>query len=176
MNNVNDDKPIKAVERLPREITPDRDLWPGIAARIDRKQRAKRPLWAYGLAASLFVVVGAGGLWFSLAKRAPEAVTVPGTQLVAASPDPQSQYFAQRAALAENTVQSAPNLAPATREVILKNLRIIEGSMQQIQGALEKDPNNPRLRSLLYDLYQNEAQLLAATQQIQAQTTTRNEL
>ena len=176
MNNVNDDKPIKAVERLPREITPDRDLWPGIAARIDRKQRAKRPLWAYGLAASLFVVVGAGGLWFSLAKRAPEAVTVPGTQLADASPDPQSQYFAQRAALAENTVQSAPNLAPATREVILKNLRIIEGSMQQIQGALEKDPNNPRLRSLLYDRYQTEAQLLAATQQIQAQTTTRNEL
>jgi len=176
MNNVNDDKPIKAVEQLPREIAPGRDLWPGIAARIERKRRAKHPLWAYGLAASLFVAVGAGALWFGLAQRAPEATTVPATQLAAASPDPQSQYFAQRAALAENTVQSAPNLAPATREVILKNLRIIEGSMQQIQGALEKDPNNPRLRSLLYDLYQNEAQLLAATQQAQAQTTTRNEL
>jgi len=36
--------------------------------------------------------------------------------------------------------------------------------------------NNPRLRSLLYDLYQNEARLLAATQQIQAQTNQRNVL
>ena len=60
--------------------------------------------------------------------------------------------------------------------MILQNLRIIESSMEQIEGALEKDPNNPRLRALLYDLYQNESRLLAATQQIQAQTTQRNDL
>jgi hypothetical protein len=73
-------------------------------------------------------------------------------------------------------VQNATNLAPATREVILKNLRIIEGSMQDIQSALDKDPSNPRLRALLYDLYQNEARLLAATQQADAKTNARNSL
>jgi hypothetical protein len=45
-----------------------------------------------------------------------------------------------------------------------------------MQAALDKDPNNPRLRALLFDLYQNEARLLAATQQAQAQTNTRNSL
>ena len=173
MNNVNDDKLQKAVERLPQDIAPGRDLWPGIASRIGQKRRATRPLWAYGLAASLFVAVGAGSLYYGLARQAPGA-TVPAE--VASVPSPDSVYFAQRAAYAENSVQSAPNLAPATRAVILTNLRIIEASMQQIQGALEKDPNNPRLRTLLFDLYQNEAQLLAATQQIQAQTTQRNVL
>ena len=73
-------------------------------------------------------------------------------------------------------METAPNLTPATRAVILKNLQVIEGSMQQIEQALEQDPNNPRLRSLLYDLYQNEARLLAATQQIQAQSNQRNVL
>lgn len=171
MNNVNDDKLQKAVQRLPQDIDPGHDLWPGIAARIGRKQRAARPLWAYGLAASLCVAVGAGSLYYGLARHAPGAA-VPVEVATTASPD--AVYYAQRAAFAENSVETAPNLAPATRAVILTNLRIIEGSMQQIQAALEKDPNNPRLRTLLYDLYQNEARLLAATQQIQ--TTQRNDL
>lgn len=172
MNNVNDDKLQKAVDRLARDIAPDRDLWPGIAARIGRK-RSHRPLWAYGLAASLFLAVGAGSLWLGLAHRAPETGAAPQ---LAATQSPDAAYFAERAAFAENTVQSAPNLSPATRAVILKNLQVIEGSMQQIEQALEQDPNNPRLRALLYDLYQNEARLLAATQQIQAQTNQRNDL
>lgn len=168
----NDDKLQKSVDRLARDIAPGRDLWPGIETRIQRRQRARAP-WAYGLAASFLVAVAAGGLWFGLARHAPEA-GAPAE--LAASTSPEAQYFAQRAAYAENSVQTAPNVSPATRAVILKNLQIIEGSMQQIEGALEKDPNNPRLRALLYDLYQNEAQLLAATQQIQAQTNQRNEL
>ena len=172
MNNGNDESLRKAAERLPRDIAPDRDLWPGIAARIGRK-RHHRPLWAYGLAASLFVAVGAASAWFGLARQTPATGAAPQ---LAAAPSADAAYFAQRAAYAENTVQTAPNLAPATREVILKNLRVIEGSMQQIEQALEQDPNNPRLRALLYDLYQNEARLLAATQQIQAQTTQRNAL
>jgi hypothetical protein len=169
----NEDKLQKSVDRLARDIAPGRDLWPGIAARIEKRQRNRAP-WAYGLAASFLVAVAAGGLWFGLAHRAPG--TGAPTELVASNPSPEAQYFAQRAAFAENSVQTAPNLAPATRAVILKNLQIIEGSMQQIEGALEKDPSNPRLRALLYDLYQNEAKLLAATQQIQAQTNQRNEL
>lgn len=172
MNNVNDDKLQKAVDRLPRGITPATDLWPGIAARIGRKRRAARPLWAYGLAASLFVAVGAGSLWFGLSQHTPGT----GAPAQVATASPSTAYFAQRAAFAESSVQGATNLAPATRQVILQNLRIIENSMEQIETALEKDPNNPRLRALLYDLYQNESRLLSATQQIQAQTTQRNDL
>ncbi|HEV2111021.1 MAG TPA: hypothetical protein VGT99_06690 [Gammaproteobacteria bacterium] len=172
MNNGNDESLQKAVDRLARDIAPQQDLWPGIAARIARQQRGRR-LWAYGLAASLLVAVGAASLWYGIAGRAPESGVVP--QLAAAA-SPDAAYFAQRAAYAENSVETAPNLAPATRAVILKNLRVIEGSMQQIEQALEQDPNNPRLRALLYDLYQNEARLLAATQQIQAQSTQRNAL
>ena len=119
------------------------------------------------------MAVGAGSLYYGLAHHAPGA-KMPVE--IASTRSPDAQYYAQRAAFAENSVETAPNLAPATRAVILTNLKIIEGSMEQIQDALEKDPNNPRLRSLLYDLYQNEARLLAATQQIQTQTTQRNEL
>jgi hypothetical protein len=170
---MNQEKLDSAIKRLPREVQPDRDLWPGIDARL-KPRRAVRPLWSYGMAASLLVAVAAGGLWAGLTHQ--KAGTP--QEIVATGPTDSVNdgYFAQRAAYAESSVQNAQDLNPATRQVILKNLRIIEGSMQDIQHALDKDPNNPRLRALLFDLYQNEARLLAVTQQAQAQTSTRNSL
>ena len=169
---MNDDKLKAALRELPREVDPSRDLWPGIEARLARRPRAVRPLWAYSLAASVLLAVAAGALWsvgLHHERGTPQEIVARGTS-------PQDTYFAQRAAYAEQSVQSATNLAPATRGVILKNLRIIESSMQDMQAALDKDPNNPRLRALLFDLYQNEARLLAATQQAQAKTTARTSL
>lgn len=170
--NMNDDKLKAALERLPRDIQPQRDLWSGISARIERKR--VRPLWSYGLAASLLVAVAAGALWSTYGVRHPAGT---GLETVSSGGNPaENAYLAQRAAYAENSVQNAANLSPATKTVILKNLRIIENSMQDIQGALDKDPTNPRLRALLFDLYQNEARLLAATQQADAKTNARNSL
>ena len=169
---MNDDKLKAALKALPHEVVPVRDLWPGIEARLTHHPRAVRPLWAYGLAASVLLAVAAGALWsvgLHHGGGTPQEIVASGTSA-------QDTYFARRAAFAEQSVQSATNLAPATRAVILKNLRIIEISMQDMQAALDKDPNNPRLRALLFDLYQNEARLLAATQQAQAKTTARNSL
>ena len=175
MNNETNDKLRAALAKLPPEVAPGRDLWPGIAARIGRPARAVlRPLWAYGLAASLLVGVGAAGMWFSLSRQAGGPPQVASLATSTAGGD--TAYFAARAAYAEGSVQNAQNLSPATREVILKNLRIIEGSMQDIQQALAKDPNNAQLRGLLYDLYRNEAQLMAATQQLQIKNTVRTDL
>lgn len=168
--NANDDKLHDALGRLPREVQPAHDLWPGIAARLAARPRAVRPLWTYGLAASLLLAVAAGSLWVGFGRHADGGAAAPAASIG------DNAYFAQRAAFAESTVQGATNLSPETRAVILKNLRIIESSMQQIQQALVNDPNNPRLRALLYDLYQNEARLLAATQQVQARNNVRNDL
>jgi hypothetical protein len=172
--NMRQDKLDAALKNLPREVQPTRDLWPGIEARLARRPRAVRPLWAYSLAASVLVAVAAGALWsVNLHRGSGTPQQIVATTTVAS---PESAYFAERAAYAESSVQTATDLAPATRQVILKNLRIIESSIQDMQAALDKDPNNPRLRALLFDLYQNEARLLAATQQAQAQTNARNSL
>ena len=171
--NRNQEKFDSAIKQLPREVQPDRDLWPGIEARL-KARRATQPLWTYSLAASLLLAVATGALWIGLGAHkagTPQEIVATGPTNSATD-----AYFAQRAAYAEQSVQTATNLAPATRAVILKNLRIIEGSMQDMRAALDKDPNNPRLRALLFDLYQNEARLLAATQQAQAKTTARNSL
>lgn len=159
MNTRNHDKLQAGLDRLPREIKPERDLWPAISARIAAQPQRGRPLWSYGLAAGVLLVACGGLLWFTVAHRSAQA-----PMLAESSTD---AYLNARASYAEYTVQTAPNLSPQTRSVILKNLKVIESSMQEIQQALKQDPNNTRLRGLLYDLYQNEAALMAATQQIQ---------
>ncbi len=171
---MNDDKLSAALKKLPRDVQPERDLWPAIAGRIGRKPRTVRPLWSYGLAASLLVAVGAASLWSAFGVH--QKAGTPAETVASGGNSADNAYFAERAAFAENSVQSAANLSPETKAVILKNLHIIEGSMQDIQAALDKDPTNPRLRALLFDLYQNEARLLAATQQADAKTTARNSL
>lgn len=162
MNIQNEDKLRAALDRLPHDIKPERDLWPAISARISTKPQRVRPLWSYGLAAGVLLAAFGSLFWYTAAHQAAQAPV-----LAESSSD---AYLNARASYAEYTVQSAPNLSPKTRAVILKNLKVIEGSMQQIQQALKEDPNNTRLRSLLYDLYQNEAALMSATQQIQTHT------
>lgn len=171
MNIGNDHKLSEALDGLERDIKPGRDLWPGISARIAAKPRRVRPLWAYGLAAGVLLVASGGLLWFAVSHGVGQ-----GSMLAETQAPPPDSYLSARASYAEYTVQNAPNVAPATRQVILKNLKVIEASMQLIQQAIDKDPNNTRLRSLLYDLYQNEAALLAATQQIQTHNTVRTDL
>jgi hypothetical protein len=169
MTTQPDSKLRAAIDRLPRHIDPARDLWPGIAQSIEQKRQAKpRPAWTYAMAASLMIGVGAAGMWFALAQRASVQPSNLAQVTVGGAGD-ESAYFAQRAAFAEHSVETAPNLAPATRAVILNNLKIIENSIGQIQGALAKDPSNPQLQGLLLDLYQDESRLLVATQNVQMQ-------
>lgn len=168
MNTELDNKLQRALDRLPRSVEPGRDLWPGIAGAIEARRRPKaQPLWTYAMAASLLIGVGAAGLWFSLSQRlAPQAVNL---AQVAAPSGNENAYLVQRAAFAARSIENAPNLAPGTRTVILNNLKIIENSIGQIQQALAKDPSNPQLQGLLTDLYQDEARLVAATQNVQVQ-------
>ena len=63
------------LRQLPREIEPGRDLWPGIAAAIERRpeRRASRHSWAF-LAMAASVVLAAGLFW----KTRPVEITTPG--------------------------------------------------------------------------------------------------
>ena len=175
MNSEYDDELRAAFGQLPRQIQPQHDLWPGIAARITRGRRASRPqFWAYGLAASLLVAIGAGASWLLLPQRS-GMVATPLAQSAAPPATVDIDYLQARAAFAANVTHGG-GMSPATRAVILHNLGIIDRSMHDIQGALAQDPNNPHLRGLLFDIYQNEATLLAAAQNAQVQPTTRTDL
>lgn len=162
-----DEKLLNACAALPREIQPTRDLWPGIAARIAPRRRFMR---LASLAAAVALIsagaIVAAILWGHptlgprLATRAPQepaAVVMPQTE---------------RAVAIAASVRESTRLDPKTQAVLLRNLAIIENSLDDIQQALRQDPGNPGLQQLLYQMYRSEAALLDAAQRVQLQSTT----
>lgn len=69
----NDDARLDAqLRRLPQSIEPGRDLWPGIAARLEPRESSgvrRRPAWALQAAAAVLLVAGSSLLTATLLDR-----------------------------------------------------------------------------------------------------------
>jgi hypothetical protein len=55
-------------------------------------------------------------------------------------------------------------------------MKLLNDSIRRTQAALKKYPNDVNLQALLFNLYEQEAQLMNEAQQAQIQTTVRNTL
>ena len=174
MNGKPDDKLDAALTRLPKSIEPEHDLWPAIAANINRHRGLKHNGWNYSIAAAV-MVAAAIIAWTMIGLRSPTtgnsniARTVPpSSPAPVGRPDIRAQFAAEIAA--------DPGLPAASRVAFVSNLRFLQDEIQRTQAAVKKYPNDVNLQSLLLDLYQQEARLMAEAQQVQIQTTVRTTL
>lgn len=132
----------ESLEALPREIHPERDLWPEIAGKLSRRSAWRQPHGGinYLRAAAVVLVLLGGGLalyWLRSGAPAPLAWQTAEREFAAAR-----TAFLQ--ALDEN-----PELDNATRAVLRENLTVIDGAVAEIIAALEVEPENPDLMRLL---------------------------
>lgn len=176
--------------RLPAELPPARDLWPGIEARIRDAggQSAPAPARArsawLSLAAAASIVFAAAVAAFLHLAREPEQTT-PGQvashapPLTAAfGPDHNlgSRYQAARAGLTDDFDQRLRALPPETRASVMQNLETIRRAMDEINAALGQDPANQFLQQQLLATYQDELTVLANLQRVTERLSTRNEI
>jgi len=135
-----DDRWLRELERqaaaLPREITPDRDLWPGIALRLQqrpetRAQRRGIGAWPWLPMAGALVAGYALALWMPLPRLSGAALPVAPT-----------------ATLVENIRPALAHLPAKTRAVVEADLTGLERDRQRIEQALAEDPGNPLLQEL----------------------------
>ncbi|MEO8746185.1 MAG: hypothetical protein ABI379_00785 [Rhodanobacter sp.] len=170
-NDTHDERLRNAIDALPREIAPEHDLWPDIAARIAPRRHRLQPL---SVAAAVAGLIAIGVIAAALSMRHPQAPTT----FAARQPAARSQPFAStslpnaRAKSIAATIRHSTRLDPRTQAVLLANLDLTETSISKIQHALRTDPGNPGLQPLLYQQYRNEAVLVAAAQRVQLQTAT----
>jgi len=167
---------VDAARELPREITPERDLWPGIAARIEAEKvmvggfgptRAawrSRRLWL-AAAAVVTVAVTAFALLWRGRPPAQFVVSTNGTRtdLRLASLEADSvraTYAKARQELLTLLFARRSELAPETLKVIDENVLIIDDAVGKIQRALAQDPGNRELNTLLVAAYRQEIDLL----------------
>ena len=134
---------INTLERLPRRRTPERDLWPGIEARLTPRHRASRYAWVqFALAASLVA-----GLAAVMALGLRDASLAP---------------------VGAATTAGAANGAPAlhartfdTQAIVQANLSLVEQAERELKQALRQNPESTTLRSLLLSAEQRQRTLRA---------------
>jgi len=161
------------IAELPRTLEPERDPWPGIAARLaeDRVARGRFGRRELAVAASILLaaaaVIGAYliGRQQALTASAPAAAPAAGAveaEALLASFDALGvlDYATTRQALLEVLERRREQLAPETFALVMANLELIEESMARIATALGADPGNELLQRQLVTAYRRQVDLL----------------
>ncbi len=158
---------------LPREIEPQRDLWPAIEARLDSTSSRRRPAWAWQVAAAVVLVAASSLITASLLRRgdSPTAqATAPAMPVVRAAFGQPSGlgagYESARQELATDLEQRMSSMPEPARQKLLANLAEMRRAADEINAALARQPGDPLLEELLMNTYQDELGVIASVNQL----------
>jgi len=160
---------------LPGEISPPRDLWPGIASRLEtpEKRKIRRLPNFLPLAAAAGIAGILAASLFSLPPRQSETVAtlpirtsgtdplLPPARLPAESVE--IGFVQTRALLMERIDAQKPSAAPERVAALELALSTMDSAVQDIHAALERDPYNS---SLLFKLSHTRKRELRLLQQV----------
>ncbi len=165
-NDERDDKLIAAASELSTEISPGRDLWPGIAEAIARPKESRRMPMLAQAAAVVLLIGTSSGVTYLAVKEEPQLIQVAMQDL----------HFEQTAFGAEYTLGSIyrsaqgdyqaqvdrelERLSPEARAEVEKNLMLIKDAIAEIDQALEQNPDSVLLQELLLNSYRDQHALL----------------
>ena len=144
--------------KMPRNLSPLRPLWPGIAQEIARApQRSKR----VAIAASVALACLAAAIIWVVA-HAPS--TPPGSMTARSASESFAEprdpaYIAARANLERSFRERLATLDPRTRATIESNLALIRRAHEDIRRALADQPANPVLEHLFESTWHDEFDL-----------------
>lgn len=166
---MNDDKLTAAARQLATEISPERDLWPEIESAIETPlpQRARwKPMFAQ--AAAVVLLIGASSGLTYLAVKDDGSAVVPsyGAGLnveLATFGNTYAlgwDYQAARADLMSELAVELERLSPEERADVEKSLEVLRGAIDEINAALEQDPDNTLLQDILMKTYHEELNVM----------------
>jgi hypothetical protein len=196
-----DDPLSQMLASLPRDVEPERDLWPGIQAEI-----AKTPIvtdtapvvhftssrW-FQLAAGLLLVLATSLTTFVITRQSMERNAVPVAhdqqmQVPTAAPPlnampvsfgPEmlgADYIKARSELQAQFEARLKMLPPSTRAKLESNLADLQHAANEISKTLAEHPSDPLLQDLLMSTYQRELQLLADVTEVPVNHVVRTDL
>jgi len=160
-----DNKLDLAARQLATEISPERDLWPGIAEAIAKPQRSRwTPMFAQAAAIVLLVGASSAVTYIAVDKKGPNIVVAPELAFEQASFGTNYNlgpgFQDARNSLRGELEVELTYLSPEARADINDNLDLIHNAIVEINSALEKEPDNVLLQLKLLRAYREELTLL----------------
>ena len=167
---------------LPAEMSPPRDLWPGIADRIAAARarpavRTLRRAWwspAAGLAAAVVLALAAtlARVWSPEAREGAagagvvtEAAWTTDPSLLAA----EREYDRATAQLMAALDTRKAALPPETVAAVERDMTTIDAALRQVRTALQQDPGNPQLSHMLASTHQKKVDALQRVVRLSSQ-------
>ena len=176
MNDSPQSELDRALAGLSRDITPPRNLWPQIAARIDARRRP-RPVLMAACVAALAACVASVFTWAVLRKAAdPSGLSLVAHEQQAPvfSEPSDPKYLKARADLEKTFNERIALLDPSTRMKIETSLQTIRKAREDIRKALQADPASAVLEDLWQSTSQDEIDLYDRVVQTTDPSTTRS--
>lgn len=166
MNEQNDDKLMQAASQLATEIAPERDLWPGIAESIEAPAKRRwSPMLAQAAGVAMLMAASAGVTWYlvkgenaSTPEIVPAGMVFEQASFGSRNLGPSFQD-ARDSLVAELEVELA-KLSQEDRDTIETNLTMIHTAINEMNEALEEEPDNVFLQERLLRSYREELMLL----------------
>ena len=173
-----DERLDRALAGLPRELPPESDLWPGIAAKLEPRRAPRR--WLPLAAAAVLLVVSSSLITARVVRRSATPAAPVATVAPPATPDaggvrPASfgpghaldpEYAAARQHLAAMLAQRMDRLPSSARQKVEDNLAQLHRATDEINAALALQPGDALLEELLLNTYQDELAVLASVNQL----------
>ncbi len=160
------DKMIAAASRLSTEISPEQDLWPGIAESIAQPQRRGwMPVFAQAAVVVLLIGASSGLTYFATkGQQQPIQEITPELLFERASFGGRHtlgmDYQDAHSDLATQLEEELVRLSPEARADVEENMAIIRSAIGDINAALEDEPENALLQELLLSTYREELSLM----------------
>ncbi len=137
-----------AARALPPSLTPDSDAWPAIARRTMARPTVRSRWWLQAAAAVALLVAGYGlAQWH-------------GRAAGDGYPAARAAYEQASTHLARELTRGAGALPATTREVVARNLAIIDQAIAEAEAALRDEPGNRALEQMLLARYEQRLALL----------------
>jgi hypothetical protein len=165
-------KLLAAAGALPREGAPERDLWPSVVERLVARRgsapaKLLRPLTLLPLAATLILAVTVA---FSIQQRRrrdlsqhpdvriePAALVWPSDTVDRAA----AEYEEAARQLSLAVERERQSLPPGAAETVARNIKVIDGALDELREALRKEPGNPLLARLLVATHRQKVDVLS---------------
>lgn len=155
---------VAELRELPLEVTPPRDLLPGIHAGMDAartlvSQRTLRSM-RWPLAAAAVLLVAASSLTTLVLVRTQDTAPSPASPVAASLREVEAEYARAAGELLATLQAERGRLAPETARLIEQDIAVVDQAISEARAELAADPRNRMLPQLLLAAYEQKLTVL----------------